>query len=123
MYWTSPPTQDIKRANLDGSDQETVLSNLPRPHGIALDVSNGKMYWADADGGDIRRANFDGSGQEILVKGLASPHGISLDVSGGKVYWVDARLWDGPFQLVSRRPLLGLRNRKRRELGFVDCDR
>jgi hypothetical protein len=80
MYWTDG---EIRRANLDDleASQETVISGLPNPFGIALDLSNGKIYWSDfVSAGDIRRANLDGTEQEILITGLAGPFGIALDL-------------------------------------------
>jgi DNA-binding beta-propeller fold protein YncE len=93
IYWTDV-TGTIRGVNADGSGQQTLVSGLMQPAGIALDVAGGKMYWTDFGGsspgdlGDIRRANLDGSGQQTLVSGLR-PIGIALDVAGGKMYWTD----------------------------------
>jgi low density lipoprotein receptor-related protein 5/6 len=89
MYLTD--NEYIKRANLDGTDLETLVSGLGWPFHIALDVSAGKMYWADAVAPKIQRANLDGGGVEDLVTtGLDFPAGIALDLSAGKMYWADA---------------------------------
>jgi DNA-binding beta-propeller fold protein YncE len=89
IYWSDALNPGhIWRANLDGSGQQTLLSGLPLPGGIALDVAGGQMYWADTDSGDIRRANLDGTGQETLLSG-PGPILIALDVPGGKMYWTD----------------------------------
>src|SRR5207237_6431911 len=45
MYWTNLGTNDIRRANLNGSDPQVLVGGLPGPAGIALDVTGGKMYW------------------------------------------------------------------------------
>lgn len=92
MYWTDWPsaTAHIKRANLDGSGVEYVLTGLNGPWGLALDVPNGKMYWTEFSVNKIRRANFDGSNIEDLVTtGLSHLAGIALDLVGGKMYWAD----------------------------------
>ena len=78
IYWTDSgtgnptPMQDdkIQRADLDGSNVETLLTfeNFLRlPFGIALDVAGGKMYWTDPTRDRIRRANLDGSGVEDII--------------------------------------------------------
>ena len=114
IYWTDSgtgnpnPLQDdkIQRANLDGSNVETLLTfeNFLRvPRGIALDVTGGKMYWTDATRDRIRRANLDGSGVEDLLdtrtfggqslEGPATaPRAVALDLTSNppKMYWVDA---------------------------------
>ena len=89
MYWTDVGTNKIQRANLDGSQVETLVSTgLEGPVGIALDVATGKMYWTDWSTARIQRANLDGSQVETLVStGLESPVRIALDVAAGKMYW------------------------------------
>ena len=91
MYWTDDSADKIQRANLDGSNIETLIAlGYGDPYGIALDVAGGKMYWADEGRNKILRANLDGSNIETLVAhGLDDPHDIALDVAGGKMYWTD----------------------------------
>ena len=91
MYWTDDSGNKIQRANLNGSNIETLIAHgLDDPYGIALDVAGGKMYWADEGANRIQRANLNGSNIETLVShGLDDPHGIALDVAGGKMYWTD----------------------------------
>jgi sugar lactone lactonase YvrE len=90
IYWADYDGGDIRRANLDGSAQQTLITGLPSPVAIALDVAGGYMYWTEfgtGGGGEIRRANLDGSGQTTLVSKLTFPEGIALDLAGGKLYW------------------------------------
>jgi sugar lactone lactonase YvrE len=102
MYWSEATGGDIRRANLDGSGQVTLLSRLAVPIGPTLDLAGGQMYWADTGAGAIRRANLDGSGQTTLVSGLppADSNGPSamppaLDLARGQMYWTDGTLY-GP---------------------------
>src|SRR5437762_1600494 len=74
LYWTNLGTNDIRRANLDGSGQQPLIGGLPGPLGIDLDVAHGKLYWADGSG--IRNANLDGSSRQTLVSGLPGFSGI-----------------------------------------------
>ena len=87
IYWTEG-TGLIRRANLDGSTPETLLSTF-RPWEIALDLTAGKMYWTfgfDYTNG-IARANLDGSGieEKLVFTSDADTEGIAL--GDGKVYW------------------------------------
>ena len=94
IYWTTlvETSGKIQRANLDGSNIESLVTGLDYPRGLPLDVAGGKIYWTE-DGRMIRRANLDGSNSESLVTGLDSPSGLGLDMSGGKIYWVGG--WAG----------------------------
>ena len=91
IYWTDWGTNRIQRANLDGSNVQTLVSRgLVSPNGIAVDVAGGKMYWTDFGTDRIQRANLDGSNVQTLVsRGLENPAEIALDVTGGKMYWTD----------------------------------
>ncbi len=91
VYWTDETGHgnNIRRANLNGSGVEVLLSGLGLPRGLALDPDAGKLYWTETGGQRIRRANLDGSGLENVVEGLSFPQGIALDVSHGKMYWAD----------------------------------
>ncbi len=89
MYWTS--VFEIRRANLDGTDVEDILTftlGFEAPHSIALDVEGGKIYWTDLLTHKIHRANLDGSDVEDIIQGVRS-YSIALDVEGGKIYWVE----------------------------------
>jgi len=73
IYWSHGSFNDgrIRRANLDGSGQQILVSNLKLVRGLALDLVGGKMYWANSPaagnaGGLIERANFDGTGRETV---------------------------------------------------------
>ena len=94
MYWLDRGTHRIQRANLDGSNVESlVTTGLSTPRELALDVDAGKMYWTDQTAPDkIQRANLDGSQVEDLVTaGLVGPAGLALDVAAGRMYWTDQR--------------------------------
>ena len=92
IYWTDINARKIKRANLDGSGiEDLVTTGLSLPYSIAVDTAGGKMYWTDNEARKIQRANLDGSGIENLVTtGLSRPYGIAVDIAGGKMYWTDA---------------------------------
>jgi hypothetical protein len=72
IYWTHGSTPGtIRRANLDGTDGQLLVSGLKLPRGVSLDLAHGKMYWTQAPpqgnaNGLIMRANLDGSGLETF---------------------------------------------------------
>jgi hypothetical protein len=83
IYWTDRERQQIRRADLDGTNvEELVTSGLDRPYGITLDLMAAKMYWTDRNLGTIRRADLDGSNVEDVVVGLPRPTGVALDPRG-----------------------------------------
>jgi hypothetical protein len=87
MYWVDADAPAIRRANLNGSNVETIVTdNLLFPSAIAVDPAGGKIYWGDQLRSELRRANLDGSSQQLL-RSTAFHRGIALDIPNGKVYW------------------------------------
>ena len=79
MYWTSWTSDSdhdriVQRANLDGSDVETLRGGVALD--IALDIQGGKMYLANWS--EIQRADLDGSNAEDLITVRAWHGGIAL---------------------------------------------
>jgi sugar lactone lactonase YvrE len=97
IYWTCITNQQggvghrsIRRSNLDGTGEETIVGGLGTPDGIALDLEYGKMYWTDQYTHKVQRANLDGTDvEDLVVTGLDRPYGIALDFVNSKMYWVD----------------------------------
>ena len=95
VYWAENGTNRIRRAELDGTAPEDIVtSGLGFPADIEIDVAAGKLYWADRDLDIIRRANLDGSGAETIVSVPASgnsgaPYFLELDPAHNKLYWSD----------------------------------
>ncbi|HJQ79380.1 MAG TPA: hypothetical protein VJ828_05465 [Lacipirellulaceae bacterium] len=89
VYWTLDGTvNQIRRANLDGTNAETVLDNGTRPNAIAIDVPGRKMYFGSDESLSIHRANLDGSSPQLLTTfpgdGVTS---IAVDSAAGQLYW------------------------------------
>ena len=88
LYWADSDAGEIQRANLDGSQVQTIVSGLDEPEGIAVDAAGGKVYWTESE--SVKRANLDGSQVESLGTVLGSD--LALDVSEGKTYLAN---WKG----------------------------
>ena len=83
--------RSILRANLDGSNVESVFS-WPKTailSGFDLDIPAGKMYWIDSRLRRIQRANLDGSSIETLINfrpGISNSN-LKLDLINRKMLW------------------------------------
>lgn len=87
IYWYSSGV--MQRIALDGTQRETLISDIPDGWGLDVSVAAGKVYWADRLAGRIQRANLDGSSLEVIATGLGQPHDIVIDAPAGHVYWSD----------------------------------
>ncbi len=105
VYWTNGGL-DVSRANLDGSNPETVLS-FPLGgdiliSGLAVDPVRGKLFYDDfelVNNRGIYSANLDGSNPTLIVdfgpdsattNPNHSPMQLAVDVASGKLYWNDS---------------------------------
>jgi hypothetical protein len=113
LYWSDREGMRVMRANLDGSQVETLVEtgrgeNDQRDAtrwcvGIALDPKDEKIYWTqkgpdNAGLGRIFRANFDipqgesptnRSDIEMLFDQLPEPIDLELDRANRVLYWTD----------------------------------
>jgi hypothetical protein len=92
LYWTeslSSTPDTLHRSNLDGTEVETIFTNIFAIGGIAIDAQAGRIYWTDRGEGNIRTSSLDGSDVKVLVSGLSIPLDIAIDPAGGKMYWTN----------------------------------
>ncbi len=86
IYWTGEA--GIRRAHLDGSNAEPVVTGAGGP--IALDLIAGNIYFPGGSPRRIQRANLDGSDvQDVVSLYVHSVRSIALDLLHRKIYWID----------------------------------
>ena len=92
IYWAYWGSATIERANLDGSERETIVENATQPRGLFLDRAARKIYWANGKTDTVWRSNFDGSALEIVFSLPEDSHlrTVAPDLANGKLYL----LWD-----------------------------
>jgi parallel beta-helix repeat protein len=90
MYWTDLNGPDVvHRADLDGTNDQTLVTSASTVYSLDVDGSGGKVYYSDFTASRIYRMNLDGSGTQLLLSGLNGPNGLAVDTSGGKIYWTE----------------------------------
>jgi DNA-binding beta-propeller fold protein YncE len=114
LYWCDREGMRVMRADLDGSNIETLVDSSqgdPRPGpdattwcvGVAVDVDGGKVYWTqkgpdNAGQGRLFRAGIeipdgqtasDRADIELLYDGLPEPIDLDLDLDNRVMYWTD----------------------------------
>ena len=96
IYWTESAWNwrsnigKIRRANLNGTAAEDLITGLFGPIDIALDFQNRKIYWTDRATDKIQRVNLDGTNVEVIAKKdtlTISPNCLALDIKSNKIYW------------------------------------
>uniref|UniRef100_A0A8D0H854 LDL receptor related protein 1 n=1 Tax=Sphenodon punctatus TaxID=8508 RepID=A0A8D0H854_SPHPU len=92
IYWSDVRTQTIKRAFINGTGVETVVSaDLPNAHGLSVDWVSRNLFWTsyDTNKKQINVARLDGSFKNAVIQGLEKPHCLVVHPLKGKLYWTD----------------------------------
>jgi hypothetical protein len=113
LYWSDREGMRVMRANLDGSQLETLIEagkgdadradQTKWPVGITIDPKRGQFYWTQKGGdnagqGRICRAGVDlpkgesparRSDVEVVFDGLPEPIDLELDLEHRVLYWTD----------------------------------
>lgn len=109
IYWTQKGGSNagqgsLRRARMEvpkgedaahRSDIEVLMSGLPEPIDLDVDLTHRMLYWADRGdppaGNTVNRTPMDGKthAPEILVKNLKEGIGISLDLKGDRMFFTD----------------------------------
>jgi hypothetical protein len=89
IYWgdsrNPAGTHSLYRANLDGTQVETLATVGTGIDGVGLDLAAGKVYFGSVSSG-LFRANLDGTGQTQILSGSGGQFN-DVEILGGQVYW------------------------------------
>lgn len=89
VFWGDNLTNQIWRANLDGSMAEIVVtSQVGNPSSLHFNPVDGRLYWSDSEIGGILRADPSIGTPEVLQV-VGQPFALGLDFVAGRLYWVD----------------------------------
>ncbi|MCR9254405.1 MAG: YncE family protein, partial [bacterium] len=76
IYFDNTESGQILRADLDGSNIESIIDTGNRVYGITIDHTNGKFYWTERNSGSVFMANLDGSDKVTLTSDFDDPRGL-----------------------------------------------
>ncbi|XP_043929607.1 low-density lipoprotein receptor-related protein 1B, partial [Protopterus annectens] len=92
IYWADVKTQTIKRAFINGTSLETIISGeILLGQGLAVDWISKNLYWisSEYDETQINVARLDGSLKTSIIHAIDKPHGLVIHPVKGKLYWTD----------------------------------
>ncbi|XP_033324031.1 low-density lipoprotein receptor-related protein 6 [Megalopta genalis] len=106
LYWTDEEACAIRRASLDGSNQENIIvTEVENPDGIAVDWLAQNLYWTDTGTDRIEVARLNGTSRKVLInEDLIEPRAIALAPELGWMFWTD---WNEKRPKIERSNLDG----------------
>ncbi|XP_076114053.1 low-density lipoprotein receptor-related protein 4-like [Mytilus galloprovincialis] len=118
MYFTDVHLDVVRRANLDGTGLQSVVSeNLETTDGLAVDWIANNLFWTDTGRDVIEVSSTDGTNRKSLItEDLDEPRAIALYPQKGLLYWTD---WGSPPKI--EKAYMDGSNRKiiiKTDLGF-----
>ncbi len=87
LFFTDNGTDRVSRADLDGSNLQTLVQLTANPGGIAVDEAGGKVYYVRE--GEIQRVDMAGGTPEVI-----------LDAADGLVFPIDVAVGDSTLFLT-----------------------
>lgn len=89
MYWTDYATQNVYRANLDGTGLQSIISGVYTT-GIGIDAVGDKLYFTRRDGSPgsytykiVTTDLAGGHMQDLFTTGYNDPRDLAIDVDAG----------------------------------------
>lgn len=91
VYYTDVFLDVIRRADLNGSNMETVIGHgLKTTDGLAVDWVARNLYWTDTGRNTIEASRLDGSCRKVLINNsLDEPRAIAVFPRKGYLFWTD----------------------------------
>jgi hypothetical protein len=96
IYWCNQGDNTIRRAPLDGGDDETLHGPsgvVSLPGGVAVDRAARRIYWANEVDNTIRGGLFAGGGIANALydthNGVNQPGAVAIDPAAGRIYWTN----------------------------------
>lgn len=106
LYWTDDVARVIRRARLNGTGQEDVISSeLERPDGVAVDWRAQNLYWTDTGTDRIQVLRINTTYTKVLINtDLVEPRAIAVSPDEGLMFWSD---WNEKKPKIERAALDG----------------
>ena len=90
LYWVDRSAMTLERGDLDGTDQQTLLSGLASSHAAAIDSRTGQIYYVDETPNRIRRVGLDGSGGTTIFTAASGVIGsLAIDSRNGHLFYTN----------------------------------
>ncbi|XP_005467322.3 pro-epidermal growth factor [Oreochromis niloticus] len=89
VYWTSGEKGEVKRIDINGRKQRTLLRHLTQPNSITVDPSNRFLFWLSAGmSPSIQRSDVTGQMKITLIKITEQLRALSIDRVDKRLFWV-----------------------------------
>ena len=94
VYFSDRYANNIKRANLDGTNVEIVVKDTDYPVDLVIDSKTRLLYWTARKAGSIYRTDvdvndIDGTRLTPVVTGIQTPIGITIDRENNELYYTE----------------------------------
>ncbi|XP_074529760.1 pro-epidermal growth factor [Halichoeres trimaculatus] len=101
VYWTSGEKGKIKRMDLNGKNEKTLLRHLTQPSSITIDPNSRFLFWLS--GGitpSVQRSDLTGQRKTMLIKIREQLKALTIDHKDRRLFWVQFGL-QGESAIVS----------------------
>lgn len=84
-------TTQILRANMDGTDTRSIVSEAAyKASGIAVDIIAKRIFWCDSLLDYIETVDYDGRNRVMVLRGQPVPSPSRLALFENRIFWTDS---------------------------------
>jgi len=92
LYWSDTLLATIEYSDLDGTNRQTLLSDIKRVGAITIDPRVNDIYWVSLQRRNyvIEKMKLDGTDRRVIVASeLQAPNSLVINFAASKLYWTD----------------------------------
>ncbi|XP_054886331.1 pro-epidermal growth factor-like [Poeciliopsis prolifica] len=91
VFWTSSIKGQIKKMDLNGKNERTILRHLSQPKFINVDPTHRFLFWLSG-GSEIQRSDLSGGMKMTVLKLEEQLEALSVDRGDKRLFWVQLGL-------------------------------
>ncbi|XP_043983171.1 pro-epidermal growth factor isoform X3 [Gambusia affinis] len=91
VFWTSSRKGQIKKMDLNGKNERTILRHLSQPSFINVDPTHRFLFWLSG-GSEIQRSDLSGQMKMTVLKLEEQLEALSVDREDKRLFWVQLGL-------------------------------
>ena len=88
LYWSESDNNVVRRINLDGTNNQAIISSENTPRQLVADLANNQLFYTDGHLDGIKTSELDGSNL-VTIYSASEPIGLEMDISNNHIYFSD----------------------------------
>ena len=89
LFWGNQTTQSVNYSNIDGSNNNEIVTGQAMIRRTRVNETEGKIYWALPSQSKIKKSNLNGSNVEDVIATTSDINVVSIDEINNAIYYTE----------------------------------